>query len=106
MKLGKVYQINENGSEVWTTDKEGIVFTTHSWHNCYGQYCSIHNPSDHYLKDAPMNWRPDRGIMERICEHGIGHNDPDDTAYRKRMGFDDSEGVHGCCGCCIGISYG
>jgi hypothetical protein len=34
--------------------------------------------------------------MERICEHGCGHPDPDD--HRILTGEDD--GIHGCDGCC------
>ena len=69
---------------------------------CEGQFCCIHNPSDHHMKSWPMNWRGDRGIMERMCPHGIGHIDPDDSDYRKRRDGEESydPGVHGCDGCC------
>jgi hypothetical protein len=43
------------------------------------------------MKEWPQNWREDRGIMERICPHGIGHPDPDDPTTDK---------IHGCDGCC------
>jgi len=43
-----------------------------------------------------MVWKPDRGIIERMCIHGVGHPDPDSLTYLH--GRDD--GVHGCCGCC------
>ena len=56
--------------------------------------CCIHAPSDHPLAGAPLHWRHDRRIFERICAHGIGHPDPDDRA---RNGGD---GIHGCDGCC------
>ena len=44
--------------------------------------------------------------MERICKHGVGHPDPDDLAFKKRIaekfGRDSyDEGIHGCCGCCM-----
>lgn len=67
--------------------------------------CVIHNPSDHPLKDAPTHWRVagpwdiNPSHMERICEHGVGHPDPDSVAYRIRHGQDGLE-VHGCDGCC------
>lgn len=68
---------------------------------CYGEYCCVHNPSDHPLKDAPMNWRADLRIMERFCKHGIGHPDPDDASYRKqRDGKRFTGTTHGCDGCC------
>jgi hypothetical protein len=66
---------------------------------CKGNYCCIHNPSDHHMKDWPTNWRQDRFMMERICPHGIGHPDPDDIAWKKRMGY-NADAVHGCDGCC------
>jgi hypothetical protein len=34
--------------------------------------------------------------MERICEHGIGHPDPDD----RRIRTGEDMGDHGCDGCC------
>ena len=43
---------------------------THAPDECSGPFCVIHNPSDHPLNDAPMHWRSDKGVMERICPHG------------------------------------
>lgn len=75
---------------VWVHDKEG----------CKG-HCVIHNPSDHHMKDWPTHWRQDRGLMERLCEHGTGHPDPDDLAFKESIGMNiEVEGIHGCCGCC------
>lgn len=76
------------------------LVNVHSPIDCAGRHCCIHNPSDHPLKDAPMNWRSDKGIMERVCKHGVGHDDPDDLAYRRMYGLGDVSGTHGCCGCC------
>jgi hypothetical protein len=57
------------------------------------------------MREWPMLFRYDRGIMERTCEHGTGHPDPDDAAYR--LWFyetydkgDYDPGVHGCDLCC------
>lgn len=83
-------------------DGTGVKLRVHDRKNCAGEYCSIHNPSNHKMKDWPTHWRDDRGIMERICECGVGHPDPDDMAFRRRLGMDDSAGIHGCCGCCTG----
>lgn len=71
---------------------------------CQGEHCCLHNPSDHPLKDAPLNWRPDRALMERVCTHGIGHPDPDDQAHYGRTHSEvdvAARAVHGCCGCCL-----
>lgn len=73
------------------------ALTTHHIRECLGRACCIHNPSDHPLKDRPLNWRGH--VMERLCEHGIGHPDPDDSAYRRSVGMVTHE-VHGCDGCC------
>lgn len=72
----------------------GQKIYAHRKRDCYNEYCSIHNHSDHHMKEWPQNWRSDRGIMERICEHGVGHPDPDDPC-------EGVDRVHGCDGCCI-----
>ena len=69
----------------------------HDFGSCWGPYCPIHAPSQHALVSARSHWRDDRGIMERICDHGIGHPDPDDW---KMIHGIDGEGVHSCDGCC------
>lgn len=72
----------------------------HSRKECDGRPCIIHNPSDHHMRDWPLIWREDRGIMERICPHGIGHIDPDCLAYQISIGHSGA-GTHGCDLCCI-----
>lgn len=79
----------------------GIVpVRTHGPGQCSGEFCSIHNPSPHHMREWPLNWRGDIGVMERFCPHGIGHPDPDDIEHRKRMNR-YSAGEHFCGdGCC------
>ena len=70
----------------------------HPADQCAG-HCPLHSPSDHHMTAWRLLWRDDWGLFERICEHGVGHPDPDDVAFkrsRRREGF----GVHGCDGCC------
>ena len=81
-----------------------LFLRTHGPGECSGEFCVIHNPSGHPLRDAPLNWRADKGVMERICPHGIGHDDPDDVAHRKRIGVTHA-GVHGCDGCCTNTTH-
>lgn len=71
--------------------------------DCSRYPCVIHHPSNHSMTDFPTLWRSDRRIMERVCPHGIGHPDPDDAAFRLRMGLSPEDGgtVHGCDGCCF-----
>jgi hypothetical protein len=79
----------------WYDTGTGQQLRVHNRVDCHDN-CPIHNPSDHALKDRPTHWRDDRGIMERICVHGIGHPDPDDINVRNN----DGEGIHSCDGCC------
>jgi UDP-2,3-diacylglucosamine pyrophosphatase LpxH len=84
-------------------DKRTLV--VHGSAACSGDACCIHAPSAHPLDAAPMLWRRDRQLMERVCEHGIGHPDRDHIAYvRRAYGLDVArvQGVHGCDGCCFG----
>jgi hypothetical protein len=69
----------------------GEIIRCHTPEQCAGETCCIHNPSDHHMKNWPQHWRADRGIMERICPHGVGHPDPDDLT---------EDTVHGCDSCC------
>lgn len=84
---------------------KGIYFDPigrETWHNvhprsaCAGEKCVVHNPSNHRM----VHWRRhlrETGLVERLCEHGIGHPDPDSVAFFKRHGIDLS--IHGCDGC-------
>jgi len=65
----------------------------HDEGTCRGEFCTVHNRSDHIMRGFPQHWRGDRGIMERTCPHGIGHPDPDEINEDK---------THGCDGCCFG----
>jgi hypothetical protein len=64
--------------------------------SCRGQYCTLHNRSNHHMRNLPQNWRSDVAYIERICSHGVGHPDPDEI-YPNR--------IHGCDGCCIEAIY-
>lgn len=73
----------------------GDVVVTHDARTC-APPCTIHSPSDHHMVKWPQNWRGDRKIMERVCEHLVFHPDPDDL--RIRSGRLSSR--HFCDGCC------
>lgn len=77
----------------------GTLTNIHDPAKCAGRPCVIHNPSDHHMRDWPLNWRSDKGLMERMCVHGTGHPDPDDLAFHVENGR-EWQGVHGCDGCC------
>lgn len=80
-------------------DASIVLHNVHSARTCRHRHCVIHNPLAHHMEDWPLIWRNDRGIFERICEHGVGHPDPSQFEY-----WQDTEqwfmGTHGCCGCC------
>lgn len=85
----------------WGEVHGGAIVRTHGIIACEGEPCALHNPSDHPLRDAPMVFRADRGfLIERTCQHGVGHPDPDSVAYLASVSDDDGWGVHGCDGCC------
>ena len=79
-----------------------VPLRTHLPSECAGEFCCIHNPSQHHMRTWPQNWRSDRRLMERICPHGVGHPDPDDVAYQRRTFGDAAKyvDIHGCDGCC------
>lgn len=78
---------------------ETTLVNVHDPAKCAGEACVVHNPSDHHMRDWPLNFRGDRGLMERLCPHGIGHPDPDALAWHARQGR-TWQSVHGCDGCC------
>ena len=83
------------------------LVNVHDLSACAGRPCVIHNPSAHHMRDWPLSWRNDRGFMERICPHGIGHPDPDHMAYVRSVVGDTLahyEGIHGCDGCCRALT--
>ncbi|GAB3034630.1 hypothetical protein GCM10027052_10540 [Parafrigoribacterium mesophilum] len=90
-------ELNLAAGEVIALDN-GILTKVHSVAACSGPHCWVHNPSPHHMVTWPVRWRDDRRLAERICEHGIGHPDPDDVAFNLRLGRDVR--VHGCDGCC------
>jgi hypothetical protein len=98
------------GEEFWVshmTDHDGVqigagvLTAVHSEKLCTGRNCVLHNPSDHLMKNWPLNWRADKKQMERLCPHNAGHPDPDDVAWHVSQGRDHLA-IHGCDGCCRG----
>ena len=97
-------QENSRWSYDRLTDDSDTVWKVHKREKCGGEFCCIHNPSDHPLKDAKLVLRKDLfkyGFAERICIDGIGHSDPDAVAFYAKQG-NHGLGVHGCDGCCNG----
>lgn len=94
----------------------GVVQHTHAAHVCEGRPCAVHNPSDHRMRDWPLQLigkqRRVHGrvitLSERTCEHAVGHPDPDSLAYVMSMDRANAAHwrLHGCDGCCGASSMG
>lgn len=85
-----------------TGNAHQMLVNVHDREDCTGA-CPIHAPSDHHMRDWPLHWREDRGLMERICPHGVGHPDPDHLTHTAEVRGEEAawgESVHGCDGCC------
>lgn len=105
--------------DVYIDGTRQIIGAIHSPDDCQSRPCVIHAPSDHSMRSFPTHFRFDRGLMERICPHGVGHPDPDDLNYKLAdaelratalesqteresiLGKAIAEGIHGCDGCCM-----
>lgn len=83
---------------------DGTLLQTHPKWMCGTGFCCIHNPSDHPLRDAPMFWIDQFKSMDRLCSHGVRHPDPDDFAFKVRVGVPhlllSVIGAHECDHCC------
>lgn len=77
----------------------GPPLVVHDDSRCRGRNCCIHNPSPHPLGRHPMYWRGIWVGMDRICDHGLAHPDPDDRRYRYSVGL-PLHVEHECDGCC------
>lgn len=89
------------GMEYWISDTNQLM-TVHHRDRCSGR-CAIHNPSDTYMSSMRRHWREDEGFMERICDHAVGHPDPDQIRFWEMLYSPDRVRVmseHGCDGCC------
>jgi len=93
--------VRDKDGSLWNEDHTRTLRTHGLRDDCMNYGCAIHNPSDtiQNREEWPYNWRTDCGILERICEHGVGHPDMDSARYMDRIGK-DYENVHGCDFCC------
>ena len=95
--LNKHYEdLLERGYEEHQLENSLVSLIAHPEGTCHGDVCPLHKMTQHSMRSFPQHWRGDRGLMESICPHGVGHPDPDDPKLLK----DDGEGIHGCDGCC------
>lgn len=78
-------------------EHRSINVYTHPAGQCANEICAFHNRSNHSLRSFPQSWNNHLKIMERVCTHGVGHPDPDDTKFITS----EIEGIHKCDGCCL-----
>jgi hypothetical protein len=115
---GRAFVFQEEGTMEFdhmevTSPAPGIVQINHAPSLCKGEYCAIHNPSDHHMREWPTQFSERRHpivgggvfvLTERVCRHGIGHPDPDSLNYATRagvLGAVKGLGIHGCDRCCM-----
>jgi hypothetical protein len=61
--------------------------------------CPFHGHSDHHMVGWPMDLTS-YGLVQRICQHGVRHPDPDAVAfYSAKIGGAPWD-IHTCDGCC------
>jgi len=70
----------------------GTVINTHEIGECSGQYCTIHNRSNHHMSKWKQIWDEPNRRMMRVCSHNVAHLDPDEVSSALRE--------HYCDGCC------
>lgn len=80
-----------------------VLVNVHTADQCKGQFCCVHNPSQHHMLQWKPVWDGVFKHMWRSCPHSLIHPDPDDLAHtRYRWGSEvaASQSIHDCDGCC------
>lgn len=79
-------------------EPNGVAHRIHLTQECSAP-CPFHNPSRHHMVKWPATIRGPI-LVERLCEHGIGHPDPDSVRFLQERTRSSAWGTHGCDGCC------
>lgn len=78
-----------------------VLHNVHSIKDCTGDTCIVHNPSDTVANREGWGYDfRETGVVERTCDHGVGHPDKDSVAYLELTTGETHWGIHGCDGCC------
>lgn len=82
-------------------DTGEVLAQVHDPGRCEGTPCVVHGPSDHHMRQWPLEWINEPGKFVRICACGCAHPDPDQFAtwreqHREYLAW------HACCDlrCC------
>jgi hypothetical protein len=110
---GNPYTIRANGfdkpkpikatHDEWT-DCVGVKYWVHRWNPGCRDGCAIHAPSYHSMRDWPQKMG-EATLINRVCEHGYEHPDPDSFKYFNDRGH-GWLGVHTCDNCCVSVPIG
>ena len=90
---------------LFTSGRAFALRTHEQTPDCAKHGCVIHAPTETsiaFIENWPLNWREDRGFMEVICPHGVGHPTLDQKNYWLRtLPHNDAiaQMIHGCDGC-------
>lgn len=57
-------------------------------------------PNSGFSSNFKDTIRRETGLIEHLCEHGVGHPSYGSMDWMEKVTGDDSWGVHGCDGCC------
>lgn len=81
----------------------GQIIRHHGPAVCDGWPCCIHHPSDHWMVSWPLYLDTSGPVplMWRVCEHDIGHVDPDTMDWLIRSKYHllvDNDECDECCG--------
>jgi len=91
----------QSSFDEWRDCTDRVFYVHKRTVDCDVHGCAIHNPSYHPLSDAKQYMRADKyWLIERICQHGIGHPDPDSASFIAKQQGSKGIWVHGCDGCC------
>lgn len=95
---------NASTNEWWVNGTQRFT-NIHRTSSCAGENCIVHTPSDCVAnrEDWAYVFRTD-GRIERMCNHGIGHPDPDQARFLLTANADiygEWIWIHACDGCCV-----
>jgi hypothetical protein len=63
-------------------NSETVLAGTHPADKCKGEFCTIHNMSNHGLRELEQRWNGE--FMERVSPEGAVWPDPDDPLHPQR----------------------
>lgn len=78
-----LYSAVDNGDGTIKLSGGQPILNTHSSGDCYGEFCPLHNPSDHDLRDAPLYFNS-VNMLRKLSDDSFVV-DPDDYFYNQGL---------------------